>query len=121
MIRIPLFVEERVYCIAIGVVAGEMCIRDSYAALRRIDELGAADSGSAGGADIRRIKGEIAASLRRAKTAIDAAAQADAEKVRTTRLRRFVTGVSAAEKIPAGFDDWVGDYFKALGAERTEE
>ena len=54
-------------------------------------------------------------------TIIDAAAQADAEKVRTTRLRRFVTGASAAEKIPAGFDDWVGDYFKALGAERTEE
>ena len=99
-----------------GLPTGEL-----YAALRQIDELGAADSGSAGGADIRRIKGEIAASLRRAKTAIDAAAQADAEKVRTTRLRRFVTGASAAEKIPAGFDNWVGDYFKALGAERTEE
>ncbi len=96
-----------------GLPSGEL-----YAALRKIDELARVDASSeSGGADIRRIRGEIAASLRRARTAIAAVARADAETIRTTRLRKFSTGAAVAEKIPPGYDDWVGSYFKALGAE----
>ena len=36
-------------------------------------------------------------------------------------MRKFSTGAAAAEKIPPGFDDWVGSYFKALGAEDSAE
>ena len=100
-----------------GLPSGEL-----YTALRKIDELARVDSSSeSGGADIRRIRGEIAAALRRARTAIDAVARADAETIRTTRLRKFSTGTAAAEKIPPGYDDWVGSYFKALGAEDSAE
>ena len=59
--------------------------------------------------------------MRRARTAIDAVARADAETIRTTRLRKFSAGTVAAEKIPPGYDDWVGSYFKALGAEDSAE
>ena len=100
-----------------GLPSGEL-----YTALRKIDELARVDSSSeSGGADIRRIRGEIAAALRRARTAIDAVARADAETIRTTRLRKFSAGTAAAEKIPPGYDDWVGSYFKALGAEDSAE
>ena len=68
--------------------------------------------------DIRRVKSEIAAALKNARTAVDMAVKAEQETVRQRKGQTFTVKYQQQEKVPDGYEDYVDRYFKALASEQ---
>jgi len=66
------------------------------------------------GVEARRLKTEIVDSMKNAKTALEQTLKADYEKVSRQKLQDFRSRHQEQEKIPAGYEDTVGLYFKSL-------
>lgn len=89
-------------------------IRD---ALLKISELG--QLGDGGGVAARRLKATAAAALRRAQAALDTVAQADREHQKNRIRNPFPQKYRYHEKVPSGYEEYVGQYFKALAVEEV--
>jgi hypothetical protein len=89
---------------------------DLQEALRKLAILGQSGKGSS--IDVRRVKSEIVAALRNARTALDTVAVAEHENLKRRRTKTFVVKHHQQEKVPSGYEDYVGSYFKALAAEK---
>jgi|GEM_PF-1086465 len=66
------------------------------------------------GVAAKRLKGEIVGALKNARGALEQTLKADYEKVSRQKLQDFRSRHQEQEKIPAGYEDTVGLYFKSL-------
>jgi len=62
----------------------------------------------------------MAAALRNAKTALDSSVKSEEEKLKLRKHQAFTVKFEQQEKVPAGYEEYVGRYFKALASEADE-
>ena len=70
--------------------------------------------GEGGGPEARRIKGQLAQSLSRARTAVEVALNAERESMLKRKKESFPVKYKHNEKVPPAFESYVGEYFKAI-------
>jgi hypothetical protein len=90
-------------------------LREALEKMRQLEQ-----GGINGGVDIRRIRNEMAAALRNARTALDSSIKSEEEKLKRRRHQAFTVKFEQQEKVPAGYEEYVGRYFKALASEADE-
>ena len=90
-------------------------LREALEKMRQIEQ-----GGIDGGVDIRRARNEMAAALRNAKTALDTSVKSEEEKLKQRKHQAFTVKFEQQEKVPAGYEEYVGRYFKALASEADE-
>ena len=66
------------------------------------------------GVEARRLKTEIVESMKNARSALEQTLKSDYEKISRQKLQDFRSRHQEQEKIPAGYEDTVGLYFKSL-------
>ena len=91
-------------------------LRDALEKMRALERIGSGD-----GPEIRRLKSEAALSLRKARTALEATVQAEKEKLRRRQKETFPVKYRYHEKVPPAFEEYVGEYFKAIAIEEASE
>ena len=91
-------------------------LRDALEKMRALERIGSGD-----GPEIRRLKSEAAFSLRKARTALEVTVQAEKEKLRRRQKETFPVKYRYHEKVPPAFEEYVGEYFKAIAIEEASE
>ncbi len=91
-------------------------LRDALEKMRALDRIGSGD-----GPEIRRLKSEAALSLRNARTALEVTIQAEKEKLRRRKKETFPVKYRYHEKVPPAWEEYVGEYFKAIAMEEASE
>lgn len=91
-------------------------LRDALEKMRALERIGSGD-----GPEIRRLKSEAALSLRKARTALEVTVQAEKEKLRRRKKETFPVKYRYHEKVPPAFEEYVGEYFKAIAIEEASE
>ncbi len=77
--------------------------------------------GEGGGVEAKRLRREAALSMRRARASVDSALQTEREIRRKRKKDAFPVKYPHREKVPASYEDLVGEYFKALAIEEETE
>ncbi len=90
-------------------------LREALDKMRQIEQ-----GGINGGVDIGRTRSEMAAALRHAKTALDSSVKSEEESMKQRKHQAFTVKFEQQEKVPAGYEEYVGRYFKALASEADE-
>ncbi len=90
-------------------------LREALEKMRQLEQ-----GGINGGVDIKRVRNEMAAALRNAKTALDSSVKSEEEKLKLRKHQAFTVKFEQQEKVPAGYEEYVGHYFKALASEAEE-
>ena len=90
-------------------------LREALEKMRQVEQ-----GGINGGVDIKRVRNEMASSLRKARTALDTSLKSEEEKLKQRKHQAFIVKFEQQEKIPAGYEEYVGRYFKALASEADE-
>lgn len=91
-------------------------LRDALEKMRSLERLGSGD-----GPEMRRLKSEAALSLRKARTALEVTVRAEKEKLRRRKKETFPVKYRYHEKVPPAFEEYVGEYFKAIAIEEASE
>ena len=91
-------------------------LRDALEKIRALERIGVGD-----GPELRRLKSEAALSLRKARTALEVTVQAEKEKLRRRQKETFPVKYRYHEKVPPAFEEYVGEYFKAIAIEEASE
>lgn len=90
-------------------------LREALEKMQQIEQ-----GGINGGVDIRRVRNEMAAALKNAKTALDSSIKSEEENMKQRKHQAFTVKFEQQEKVPAGYEEYVGRYFKALASEADE-
>ena len=91
-------------------------LREALEKMRALERLG-----DGGGPEARRIKGQLAQSLSRARAAVEVALKAERESVLQRKKDSFPVKYRHNEKVPPAFEEYVGEYFKAIAIEEATE
>lgn len=87
-------------------------LREALEKMQQIEQ-----GGISGSVDIKRTWSEVGSALRKAKTALDTSVKAEEEKLKQRKHQAFTVKFEQQEKVPDGYEEHVGRYFKALAAE----
>ena len=90
-------------------------LREALEKMQQIEQ-----GGINGGVDIRRVRNEMAAAMKNAKTALDSSIKSEEENMKQRKHQAFTVKFEQQEKVPAGYEEYVGRYFKALASEADE-
>ena len=73
------------------------------------------------GPEARQIRNQVAASLANARTALEITVKAERESISKRQQKAFAVKYKHNEKVPPAYEDYVGEYFKAMAIEETAE
>ena len=90
-------------------------LREALEKMQQIEQ-----GGINGGVDIRRVRNDMAAAMKNAKTALDSSIKSEEENMKQRKHQAFTVKFEQQEKVPAGYEEYVGRYFKALASEADE-
>ncbi len=91
-------------------------LREALEKMRALERLG-----DGGGPEARRLKGQLAQSLSRARAAVQVAMKAERESILKRKKDSFPVKYRHNEKVPPAFEEYVGEYFKAIAIEEAAE
>lgn len=91
-------------------------LQEALSKMRALERLG---NGS--GPEARQIRNQVAASLANARTALEITVKAERESISKRQQKAFAVKYKHNEKVPPAYEEYVGEYFKAMAIEETGE